>query len=236
MALLSLFESGLPPSRLAPLCDRAALLTLSRNDRAASLALRSSLQTQASVPALLDDAALWRPGVASTRGATRATLPSTLVALDHVTSAFESLAMAYDTTLPVLVTGPAASGKSALLDAFISTTLAPALPLRLFIDEGSDLKTLLGAYACTDVAGEFRWLPGPITLAVQTGAAVIIEVTLPRFMALRWRFYFSLMHFSAHFSPDCIGFSLPFLGKFDHFSVVFSRDCIVFFFGWILGD
>lgn len=38
-----------------------------------------------------------------------------------------------------------------------------------------DAKALLGAYVSSDTPGEFRWQPGPLSLAVERGLWVLIE-------------------------------------------------------------
>lgn len=91
-----------------------------------------------------------------------------------------SLAMAVDR--PVLLHGPAGSGKSLLVrevarlatgggDGSISS---PAL-LELHLDDQADSKSLLGAHACTDIPGEFAWQPGALTRAAAAGTWVLIE-------------------------------------------------------------
>lgn len=39
----------------------------------------------------------------------------------------------------------------------------------------TDAKSLLGTYTCSDVPGEFSWVPGAITQAVQEGRWVVLE-------------------------------------------------------------
>lgn len=38
-----------------------------------------------------------------------------------------------------------------------------ALQVRIHLDDQMDAKSLLGAYVCTAVPGEFAWQPGPLT-------------------------------------------------------------------------
>lgn len=91
-----------------------------------------------------------------------------------------SLAMAIDR--PVLLHGPAGSGKSLLVrevarlvtgggDGSVSS---PAL-LELHLDDQTDSKSLLGSHACTDIPGEFAWQPGALTRAAAAGTWVLIE-------------------------------------------------------------
>lgn len=91
-----------------------------------------------------------------------------------------SLAMAVDR--PVLLHGPAGSGKSLLVrevarlatgggDGSVSS---PTL-LELHLDDQADSKSLLGAHTCTDIPGEFAWQPGALTRAAAAGTWVLIE-------------------------------------------------------------
>lgn len=47
--------------------------------------------------------------------------------------------------------------------------------IRIHLDDQMDAKSLLGAYVCTSVPGEFAWQPGPLTTAVIEGRWVVIE-------------------------------------------------------------
>jgi midasin len=77
---------------------------------------------------------------------------------------------------PVLVIGAAGSGKSSLLREAARLTCSGTAPLlELHLDDQTDSRTLLGAYVCTDVPGEFTWQPGALTIAVTTGQWVLIE-------------------------------------------------------------
>lgn len=63
------------------------------------------------------------------------------------------------------------------LHAFLPFCLFALLPdvVRIHMDDQMDSKTLLGAYVCTDVAGEFEWRPGALTQAVTRGVWVVFE-------------------------------------------------------------
>lgn len=41
--------------------------------------------------------------------------------------------------------------------------------VRIYADDQLDSKVLLGTYQCTDMPGEFRWEPGPLTRAMLDG-------------------------------------------------------------------
>lgn len=47
--------------------------------------------------------------------------------------------------------------------------------VHLQIDDQMDSKSLLGAYVCTSIPGEFRWQQGPLAEAVSQGKWIIIE-------------------------------------------------------------
>lgn len=92
-----------------------------------------------------------------------------------------SLAMAVDR--PILLHGPAGSGKSLLVRE--ATRLASGNPggadnsspplLELHLDDQTDSKSLLGAHTCTDIPGQFAWQPGALTRAAADGTWVVIE-------------------------------------------------------------
>ncbi|CAM9499812.1 unnamed protein product, partial [Discosporangium mesarthrocarpum] len=100
-----------------------------------------------------------------------------------------ALSLAIATGHPVLLHGPAGSGKSLLArEAAIlmaegrvgagakagKAAPAPSL-LELHLDDQTDSKTLLGTHACTDIPGEFAWCPGALTRAAAAGRWVLIE-------------------------------------------------------------
>ncbi len=54
-------------------------------------------------------------------------------------------------------------GKSALVDALAAATGNARDLVRMQLDDQVDAKSLLGAYVCTAVPGEFAWQPGLLT-------------------------------------------------------------------------
>lgn len=93
-----------------------------------------------------------------------------------------SLSLAMTVARPILLHGPAGSGKSLLareaarLAAGGGRSAASAFSmLELHLDDQTDSKSLLGAHACTDVPGEFAWRPGALTRAAVAGTWVLIE-------------------------------------------------------------
>ena len=59
----------------------------------------------------------------------------------------------------------AGCGKTALVDALAAATGNGGDLVRLQLDDQVDAKSLLGAYVCTAVPGEFVWQPGLLTQA-----------------------------------------------------------------------
>ncbi|KAH0786656.1 P-loop containing nucleoside triphosphate hydrolase protein [Histomonas meleagridis] len=82
------------------------------------------------------------------------------------------LALAMLTNKPVLVTGPAGSGKTTLIQQLAS--LAGVEVTSLHLGSAVDAKSLLGGYICGEVPGEFRWMDGPLTSAIRTNEKWII--------------------------------------------------------------
>ncbi|GAB2222234.1 hypothetical protein Drorol1_Dr00013440 [Drosera rotundifolia] len=85
----------------------------------------------------------------------------------------ERVALAVNQKWPVLLYGPAGSGKTALIDKLAVDSGNRVLSLHM--DEQIDGRTLLGSYVCTEQPGEFRWQPGSLTQAVMNGLWVVFE-------------------------------------------------------------
>lgn len=54
------------------------------------------------------------------------------------------------------------SGKSALVEHLAAVT-GNSNHVHVHVDDQMDAKSMLGAYVCTAVPGEFSWQPGPLT-------------------------------------------------------------------------
>ena len=74
----------------------------------------------------------------------------------------------------MILEGASGAGKSTLIHELARLTGNTDL-IELHLDDSMDSKSLLGTYVCTDVPGEFRWQPGPLTQAVKQGRWVVIE-------------------------------------------------------------
>ena len=101
---------------------------------------------------------------------------STFVPLPSTASLLQSLSLLLTQRRPVLLSGAAGCGKTALvhhLHSLLSSSSSPLLTLH--VSDGVDSKTLLGAYTCTDRPGEFRFQPGALTTAMTEGRWVLLE-------------------------------------------------------------
>ncbi|KAG1662050.1 hypothetical protein FOA52_005297, partial [Chlamydomonas sp. UWO 241] len=78
----------------------------------------------------------------------------------------EACALALCAGRPLLMEGPPGSGKTRTIDQLAALTGNDAAMVRIHLDDQMDAKSLLGAYVCTAVPGEFTWQPGPLTTAV----------------------------------------------------------------------
>lgn len=83
-----------------------------------------------------------------------------------------SLALAMLTNKPVMVVGPAGSGKSTIIQHLAQ--LAGTEITSLHLGSAVDAKSLLGGYICGEIPGEFRWLDGPLTAAVRENKRWIV--------------------------------------------------------------
>ncbi|PHT84114.1 hypothetical protein T459_12557 [Capsicum annuum] len=86
---------------------------------------------------------------------------------------YEMVFLAFSQRWPVLLYGPAGSGKTALISKLAE--LHGGRVLFLQMDEQVDGKMLVGTYVCTEQPGEFRWQPGSLTQAVSNGFWVVFE-------------------------------------------------------------
>jgi midasin len=87
----------------------------------------------------------------------------------------EAAALVLCQGLPLLLEGPPGAGKTRLVEELAARTGNAESMVRVHLDDQMDAKSLLGAYVCTAVPGEFAWQPGPLTQAVSEGRWVLVE-------------------------------------------------------------
>ncbi|KAI4205523.1 MAG: hypothetical protein LQ350_000302 [Teloschistes chrysophthalmus] len=101
-------------------------------------------------------------------------MPS-LVMTDTSKSNMQSLAEAFKTKRPVLLTGQLGVGKTSLVREAAQILGCHETMLVLHLNEQIDAKLLIGMYTTTGGPGSFRWQPGTLTKAVTEGLWVMIE-------------------------------------------------------------
>ena len=97
------------------------------------------------------------------------------VATPTVRRNLEAAALVLCQGLPLLLEGPPGAGKTRLVEELAARTGNGGGLVRIHLDDQMDAKSLLGAYVCTAVPGEFAWQPGPLTQAVAEGRWVLVE-------------------------------------------------------------
>ena len=103
------------------------------------------------------------------------TRTSSLVLTSTTCSNLVCLAKALLKPEPILITGLAGSGKTALiLDVAMKLDTATSM-ITLHLNEQTDAKLLIGMYTMDSTPGSFVWRPGVLTQAVQEGRWVLIE-------------------------------------------------------------
>lgn len=97
--------------------------------------------------------------------------------IETVTTAenLRRLSQAVELESPILVQGEVGCGKSFLIRELAASKGLESTLVELHLDDQTDIKTLLGAYVCSDVPGEFLWQAGVITQAALNGRWLIIE-------------------------------------------------------------
>jgi midasin (ATPase involved in ribosome maturation) len=87
----------------------------------------------------------------------------------------QRLAQAVALDVPVIVQGEVGCGKSFLVKELAAVMGQESTLVDLHLDDQTDSKTLIGAYVCSDVPGEFLWQPGVVTQAAMKGRWLVIE-------------------------------------------------------------
>jgi midasin len=114
-------------------------------------------------------------GTAATAATASSISESELIHVSSTDSHMCSIGLALCERRPVLLEGPSGSGKTGLIEECARICGQYSDMVRLHLDDQMDSKTLLGNYTCTDIPGEFRWIPGALTQAVIQGRWVLIE-------------------------------------------------------------
>ncbi|KAK9849644.1 hypothetical protein WJX84_000969, partial [Apatococcus fuscideae] len=106
---------------------------------------------------------------------TDATIKSQLCWTGSMRSALQSSAAVLGLDRPLLIFGPPGCGKTCLVKELAQKTGNSSSMLHVHVDDQMDSKSLLGAYICTSVPGQFSWQPGPLAKAVCEGRWLVIE-------------------------------------------------------------
>ena len=144
--------------------------------------VREVEQSQASGTAAADTHALGDELLLCTRAALDANgicvaraASSAFVSTQHAESGLTGLALAVASSRPVLLSGPAGGGKSALVGELARRLGQQETMVVVHMDEQIDSKVLIGTYVCTECAGEFAWQPGVVSQAVTQGRWLLLE-------------------------------------------------------------
>ncbi|KAI9105977.1 P-loop containing nucleoside triphosphate hydrolase protein [Phlyctochytrium arcticum] len=85
-----------------------------------------------------------------------------------------NLALAISMNVPIMTTGSAGCGKTALIEQAAALVNQPHL-MKIHLGDQTDAKLLLGTYICTSTPGEFIWQDGILTTAVEEGRWILFE-------------------------------------------------------------
>lgn len=114
-------------------------------------------------------------GVLMPRLHTSPTKASSLALTTTTCTNLASLAKALLKPNPVLVTGAAGSGKTALIVDIARKLNTATSMVTLHLNEQTDAKILVGMYTTDSKPGSFAWRPGVLTQSVREGRWVLIE-------------------------------------------------------------
>ena len=95
--------------------------------------------------------------------------------IPHSERVLSRLALALASSRPLLLSGPAGCGKSALVGELARRLGQHTRLVRVHMDEQIDSKVLLGTYVCAEGSGAFAWQPGVVSQAVRDGRWLLLE-------------------------------------------------------------
>ena len=101
--------------------------------------------------------------------------PFRIVMTSSAKSNVRSIAQALHSTQPLLITGPAGSGKSFLIHEIARSLHESTNMISIHLGDQTDAKLLIGTYTAGSIPGSFEWRPGILTTAVKEGRWVLIE-------------------------------------------------------------
>ncbi|KAI9880197.1 MAG: AAA ATPase midasin [Pleopsidium flavum] len=101
--------------------------------------------------------------------------PSSIISTNTTCLNLGCLAKALLEPCPILVTGLAGSGKTALILEVGRELNTAASMITVHLNEQTDAKLLIGMYTTGSTPGSFVWRPGVLTQAVKEGRWVLIE-------------------------------------------------------------
>eukprot|EP00842_Homolaphlyctis_polyrhiza_P004149 jgi/Hompol1/4735/HPOL_003840-RA len=97
-----------------------------------------------------------------------------LVLTETTSASLHRMALSISLGTPILLQGPAGSGKTALVEEASRIIGSPDL-LKIHLGDQTDSKILLGTYMTTSTPGSFKWQKGVLTTAVSEGKWILIE-------------------------------------------------------------
>lgn len=99
------------------------------------------------------------------------------IAVSTLIDAVSKLAYAISVNKPCLIRGLSGYGKTAILDYVAAKTnrMHPPDYVKVQIGDQIDSKLLIGTYVCTEIPGQFEWIPGPLTRAMIHGSWIVFE-------------------------------------------------------------